>query len=78
MIVELPIRQYQVTQKSMTEIEIKLVADRPLTKNEEDGFSDFITRSLRYSFLVSIVYVDEIPRGPGGKFEIFRCEVATS
>ncbi|MDH5748664.1 MAG: hypothetical protein OEY85_05070, partial [Rhodospirillales bacterium] len=78
LIVELPIRQYQMIQKSLTEVEVKMTTSRPLTEEEENKFRNFIGRCLHYPFNCRFDYVDEIPRGPGGKFEIFRCEVASS
>ena len=73
---ELPVRQYQYVQKSLEEIEVRLVVGRPLTGDEEARIADFLAHSLRHPFACRFVYVDEIPRLAGGKYEVFRCEVA--
>ena len=75
-LMELPVRQYQYVQKSLREIEVRLVVTRPLTGDEEARIADFLARSLRHPFACRFVYVDEIPRLAGGKYEVFRCEVA--
>jgi phenylacetate-CoA ligase len=74
----LPIRQFQVIQHSLSEIEVKLVADRPLLLAEEVGIRRMLTEWLTDGFLVRFTYVDSIPRDPSGKFEDFRCEIAAA
>ena len=71
-----PVRQFQLTQKTTHEIEVKLVVPRPLTEAEENGLRDFFTERAGYPFDFRFVYVDEIPRSAGGKYEYFRSEVA--
>ena len=75
-LMDLPVRQYQYVQKSLEEIEVRLVVARPLTGDEEARIADFLARSLRHPFACRFVYVDEIPRLASGKYEVFRCEVA--
>ena len=75
-LLEAPIRQYQCVQKSLQEIEVRLVLERPLTGDEEARIADFLARSLRHPFACRFVTVDEIPRLASGKYEVFRCEVA--
>ena len=76
-LVTLPIRQFQITQKTTEVIEIKLAVTRPLTKDEEKELCDYFTRLFLYAFDYRFVYVDEIPRAAGGKYETFRSEVTT-
>jgi phenylacetate-CoA ligase len=67
-----PIRQYQLIQHTLEEIEVRLVADRPLTTDEEAQLTQVIQRALGWAFRLRFVYFDgEIPRTAGGKFEEF-------
>jgi phenylacetate-CoA ligase len=71
-----PIRQHQLIQRSREQIEVRLVADVPLTSEQETRLIDLIQNSLGYPFELKLVYFDEkIPRGKGGKFEEFACEI---
>lgn len=71
----LPVRQRQVIQKSLEEVELRLVVQRPLTGPEEEQARATLRATLGHPFRVTISYHDEIPRSRGGKFEEFRCEV---
>ncbi len=70
-----PVRQFQVIQRAQRDLEIKVVPLRPFTKAEEARVKDLIAERLGSEFQVSLTYHDEIPRGPGGKFEDFKCEI---
>ena len=70
-----PIRQFQFVQKSLERLEVKLVADRELTAAEQGKLRDLIHQRIRYPFEITFTYHDEIPRGPGGKYEDFRSEL---
>jgi phenylacetate-coenzyme A ligase PaaK-like adenylate-forming protein len=72
-----PVRQFQVVQRSLHEIEVVLVVARALAASEEDALRSHILRKLGYPFELRFSYVDGIPRGVGGKFEDFRSELAT-
>lgn len=70
-----PIRQYQMIQQTTTGIEVRLVAPRPLTAAEEAELAELIRASLGHPFELAFRYFDdELPRGPGGKFEEFLRE----
>ncbi|MBY0269857.1 MAG: hypothetical protein K2X06_08325 [Burkholderiales bacterium] len=71
------VRQFQVVQKSLSDIEVALVVVRPLTAAETDNLRAMIVKHLGHPFLVSFVYRDEIPRLPNGKYEDFRSEVTS-
>ena len=71
-----PVRQFQVLQKTLQDIEVALVVARPLTAAEEDTLRALILKNLAHPFTVSFVYRDDIPRSAGGKYEDFRSEVA--
>ena len=71
-----PIRQFQFIQRVRTLIEVRLVSDVPLTTDQERRLGEVVRKSLDFAFDLKFVYFDEaIPRGPGGKFEEFVCEV---
>lgn len=71
-----PVRQFQLTQKTVHEIEVKLAVARPLTEAEENGLRDRFTERAGYPFDFRFVYVDDIPRSAGGKYEYFLSEIS--
>ncbi len=73
-----PVRQFQLTQKTLKLIEVKLAAARPLTAAEEDTARGFIGDGLGYAFALDFVYVDEIPREANGKYQDYRSEVSAA
>ena len=70
-----PIRQFQVAQVALDRLEMRLVPERPLTGDEETALRDRINGRIGHAFAIDFVYPAEIPRGPGGKYEDFRCEL---
>lgn len=70
-----PIEQAQLVQRSLEEIEARLVTARPLTSDEEQKLTTILRTSLGYPFRISFSYHQEIPRSPSGKFEDFLSEV---
>jgi phenylacetate-CoA ligase len=69
-----PVEQYQLIQHNREEIEVRLVATRPVTEAEEAGLGNVIRGALGHPFSLRFVYFDgEIPRSAGGKFEEFVC-----
>lgn len=74
----LPLRQYQMVQRGLTKIDVKLSVARPLTLGEETQLRNLVLGALGRPFDLDLQYVDgEIPRHPSGKFEDFICEVDT-
>lgn len=63
------IRQVQLYQPAVEEIEARLVTARPLTSVEEDEVRGVLDQALNGSFRIRLRFMDEIPRAPGGKFE---------
>ncbi len=58
-----PIRQYQAIQRSSDSIEIKLVVDRPLTRESEARLSSVIQEAMGYPFRLRFSYHDrELPK----------------
>lgn len=70
-----PVKQYQAIQRSLHEIEMRLIVDRPLASNEEAALREFILAKLGYPFNLSFSYPSRIPMGAGGKFEDFISEI---
>ena len=71
----LTVRQVQIVQISLQEIEIKLVMDQPLTTQEQAKMIPVVQESLGHPFHIFFTYHQEIPRGAGGKYEDFISEV---
>jgi phenylacetate-CoA ligase len=71
-----PIRQFQFIQRERETIEVRLVSAAPLTLDQERRIGALVCEALDYSFKLEFAYFqEEIPRGPGGKFEEFICEL---
>lgn len=71
-----PIRQFQFIQREREAIEVRLVSDAALSADQERRIGDLIRKALDYPFRLQFSYFHErIPRGPGGKFEEFVCEL---
>ncbi len=66
-----PVRQAQLVQRSVHEIEVRLVVGRDLTGDEEERLQNVILEYLGHPFTLRFTYVDEIPRSASGKFEDF-------
>lgn len=72
-----PVRQFQVVQKTLSDIEVALVVARSLLPAEEEALRTLILKNLGHAFRISFAYCDDIPRSAGGKYEDFRSEVST-
>ncbi|MCJ7837749.1 MAG: hypothetical protein MUP61_00860 [Burkholderiales bacterium] len=71
------IRQFQFIQRELETIEVRLVADTPLSVDQEQQIGDFVRKALDFPFKLQFVYFSgQIPRGLGGKFEEFVSELA--
>ncbi len=69
-----PIQQYQLVQHAPDAIEVRLVVERPLCRDEEAALERIIQESLGYPFELSFRYAPTaLPRTKGGKFEEFLC-----
>jgi phenylacetate-CoA ligase len=71
----LPVKQFQVAQTGPTSLEVRLVAARKGSGEEEAMLRAIIVERMGYPFEVSFSYVAVIPRTAGGKFEDFRSEI---
>lgn len=63
--------QYQVVQHAVDVVEMRLVAERPLTADEEARLHAHLQRTLGATFALTVTYFDEIRRH-AGKFEDSR------
>jgi phenylacetate-CoA ligase len=70
------VRQAQYVQTTLDRIEVRVVADRPLTDRERLQVVEYARSALGYPFNIDVKAIDEIERGPTGKFEEFRSLVA--
>jgi len=66
-----PLTQYQFVQTRHDAIEGRLVIERPLTPPEQEALRARIQATLPYPFQIEFVFVTEIARNPGGKYEDF-------
>ncbi|HVM77419.1 MAG TPA: AMP-binding protein [Stellaceae bacterium] len=67
--------QHQVVQRSLEELEFRLVVRRPLTAAEETRLADILRKNLGHPFRVTFRYLDAIPRAPSGRFFEFLSEL---
>ena len=70
-----PIKQMQLVQKSLTQIEVKYVSTRLLVDSELNTLSMMITEALHFPFALVYIRVDDVPRSQNGKFEDFISEI---
>jgi phenylacetate-CoA ligase len=70
------VRQFQYIQRSLEEIEKRMVVSEPLTAGQEEEMRALIRKNLGYPYRVTLTYFDEMPPGPRGKFEEFVSEVS--
>ena len=69
------IRQFQAFQRTLEQLEFKLVVRRPLTTGEEEASRRALAAYLDYPFEIALTYVDVLDRPPSGKWEDFVSEV---
>jgi phenylacetate-CoA ligase len=73
-----PIRQFQVIQRSVQVVEVRLVTSRPFDHEEERRLAQYLDDCLGHAFQYAFRYVPEIPRRRSGKFEDFICALGSS
>lgn len=71
-----PVRQFQLVQKSLSEIDVTLVVSRDVSGEEEGALTEMLRDRLSPEFSLKFNYVDEIPRSASGKYEDFKSEIA--
>ncbi|MEO8331087.1 MAG: hypothetical protein ABI479_01535 [Gallionella sp.] len=66
------IRQYQVIQHSLDDVEVNLVVENPLSNEQEARLTAMIHSALGHGFPLRFSYFNqELPKTRGGKFEEF-------
>jgi phenylacetate-CoA ligase len=66
-----PIRRAQVVQLDLERLELRLVADRAVTKDEERRLIEVVHRWVGHPFKVQFTYLEAFPEKANGKFEDF-------
>ena len=69
------IRQFQVIQRSLSQLEVKLVTREPLNAEIEEKLREHLRKSLGAHFAVLLTYHETIPRSASGKYFDFLSEV---
>ena len=72
---DVPVQNFQIVQKDLESLEVRIVSAQPLNEVQEDGVRASLHEWIGTPFRIYFSYVDEIPRGPGGKYEDFISEV---
>lgn len=70
-----PIQQFQLIQRTVSQLEAEVVTPAPLSDNDEEVLVRYLQETLGFPFEIRITRVDEIPRSPSGKYEDFRSEL---
>jgi len=70
------VRQFQLVQTSLRELELRLVVARPLAAEEEARVRAAFLADLGEDLELRVACVDSIPRSASGKYEDFRSEVS--
>ena len=68
--------QFQIVQKNLADLEVKLVVKRKLEESELAQIRDQLVGRIGHPFRIEFSYHDEIPRAPSGKFEEFQSFVS--
>jgi phenylacetate-CoA ligase len=66
-----PIRQWRLVQRTLAEIELQYVGERPLSAYEQSVLTKGLSERLGYPFSFVFTRLDAFERAPGGKFEDF-------
>lgn len=74
----LDVRQWQIVQDRVDHLDVRLVVAGEASPEALRGLVRSLQAHLDHPFAIDITRVDGIPRGPTGKYEDFRSEVATS
>ncbi|MDP7651264.1 MAG: hypothetical protein QGF38_06140 [Rhodospirillales bacterium] len=70
------LREAQLVQRALDEIEVRVVATRPVTAKEEARACKALGEALSDAFAFRFVYVDELPRPRSGKFQAILSELS--
>jgi phenylacetate-CoA ligase len=70
-----PIHEIQLIQKTLQQIEVRLVPRRPFTPSEEVTLKEILARSLGHPFDFTLTFLDSLGPKKRGKFEEFVSEL---
>jgi phenylacetate-CoA ligase len=70
-----PIELMQMIQRSVEEIDVRLVMPRPLSAGEQENLANFIRNNLGHPFRLRFDYVDSIRNPANGKIEQFISQI---
>jgi phenylacetate-CoA ligase len=70
------VKRFQVIQKTLEKIEVRLVCRSPLNGGDEDLIRQRLRKTLEYPFEIDITYHETLERSRSGKFEDFKSELA--
>jgi phenylacetate-CoA ligase len=69
-----PVRQCQMIQHSLEQMELRLVCERPLTATEERDLRAKVLTTLGHDFTLELRFFEgRLPTGANGKFDEFVC-----
>ncbi len=71
-----PVQQFQLIQRTVSSLELLVVAPRLFTAVEEQALRGLVDHAVGCSLDLKITHVQSIPRGAGGKYEDVRSEVS--
>jgi phenylacetate-CoA ligase len=69
------LREAQLVQRKLDEIEVRIVATRPVTAEEEARARKALGKAISDAFAFRFVYVDDLPRPPSGKLQVVLSEL---
>lgn len=70
-----PIRRYKAVQKTLRDIEVRLIVERPVTDEELQALHRHFSSTLGEDFRIAFRFLDEFPPQAGDKFEDFVSEL---
>lgn len=75
---EVPGVQFQLIQKSLTNILLKIGTKEKISIDKQQHLIETINQAIGYNFSITIEQVDKIPRGNSGKYEEFLSEIESN
>ncbi len=70
-----PILKSQLVQKSLSELELNIVAERPLSSEESTTLINVAMSFVKHDFTITLNQLDDIPRSANGKYEDVVCMI---
>ena len=67
-----PIKEYQIVQKSLTQLDLNVAVDEKLTQDQCDKLSKWAQSALQFPANVKVYGHKELERSANGKLELFK------